>query len=315
MDRTKRVNYLKKIIIGSVVFLIVLPTVLCIVLFVQLSSLKKSISSVVNQNIAYEEEICTLKTQAIENQMEVERLSSELQEKISELNEQKESIENLDSESEESAVQDIRPGKVYLTFDDGPSGHTQDILDILDEYGVKGNFFVCHTKNEEYQKFYKMIIDKGHMLGIHSYSHVYDEIYSSEEAFSEDVSAIRDFVYEVTDGYIATNYRFPGGSANLGSKLSLSFCVDYLKDHGMRYFDWNISSQDATNPMQEADVIFNNSTEGSDKFDEVVILMHDLGNKDTTVEALPRIIEYYKNIGSEFSILDENTIITQYYNK
>ena len=66
MDRTKRVNYLKKIIIGSVVFLIVLPIVLCIVLFVQLSSLKKSISSVVNQNIAYEEEICTLKTQAIE---------------------------------------------------------------------------------------------------------------------------------------------------------------------------------------------------------------------------------------------------------
>lgn len=312
MDRTKRVNRLKKIIIGTVITLIILPTTLCIVLFVQISSLKRTITSVIDQNIAYEEEIRSLNTQVMDQQMEVDKLTSEIDSLSAKAAEPVVIPENADSPEEEIIVW---PRKVYLTFDDGPSGHTQDILDILDKYGVKGNFFVCHTPNEDYQKYYKIILDKGHMLGIHSYSHVYDEIYSSEEAFAQDVSAIRDFVYEQTDGYVATCYRFPGGSSNLGSKLSFSAAVDYLNEHGLRYYDWNISSKDATNPMQEADVIFNNSTQGSDKYEEVMILMHDLGNKDTTVEALPRIIEYYQNLGAEFSVIDENTKLIQSYNK
>lgn len=315
MDRTKRIKILKKIIIGTIAFLIILPTVFCIILSIQLSSFKKSIASMVNQNIAYEEEITSLKTQIVEQQIEADKLESELSKRISELSRNNDENEDFNSYVDESIENDTWPKKVYLTFDDGPSGHTQDILDILDEYEVKGNFFVCHTQNDDYDKYYKMIIDKGHMLGIHSYTHVYDDIYSSEEAFAEDVSAIRDYVYEVTDGYVATNYRFPGGSSNLRSGLSLSFCIDYLNKMGLRYYDWNLSSQDATNPMQDADVIFKNSTEGSDKFEEVVILMHDLGNKDTTVEALPRIIEYYKDAGAEFSVINEETKISQFYNK
>ena len=221
-------------------------------------------------------------------------------------------IEEL-SVSNESVEEDQSwPRKVYLTFDDGPSGHTQDILDILNEYGVKGNFFVCATKNEEYRKFYRQILDEGHMLGLHSYTHEYDEIYASDEAFQNDVLAIRDFVKEQTGGFEATYYRFPGGSSNLHSRISLPACVDWLNEQGLIYYDWNISSQDATNPMQSVENIFHNATYGCENFEEVVVLMHDLGNKDSTVEALPQIIEFYRDIGAKISVIDENSMRIQH---
>lgn len=311
MDRTKRVKILKKVIIGTVVTLIVLPTILSIVLFFKISELNSTIKTVIDQNIEYEESIRVLKTQLLDQQIE----SDDLKSRLSEIEEVQQDVETLDEVISETSEPEVWPKKVYLTFDDGPSGHTRDILDILDEYGVKGNFFVCHTPNEDYQKLYKVILDNGHMLGIHSYSHKYDEIYSSEEAFEKDVNAIRDFVYDNTDGYIAKYYRFPGGSSNLNSRISISACIDFLGEQGLTYFDWNISSQDATNPMQEADTIFYNATYGAEDYEEVAILMHDLGNKDTTVEALPRIIEYYQQMGAEISVINEDSQLIQHYNE
>ena len=300
MDRTKRVKILKRIIVGMVISMILLPTVLCVILFVRLSSLSKDFRTVIDRNTAYEEEIRSLKTQLTDQQLELDKAISDNEETGRKL---AEALVEQDKETP-SATEDVVPArKVYLTFDDGPSGHTQEILDILDEYDVKANFFVCHTPNEEYQKYYKIILDKGHMLGIHSYTHVYDEIYSSEEAFEEDVSAIRDFVYEMTDGYLATNYRFPGGSSKVGNRISISSCIDYLNRQGLTYHDWNITSGDATNPMQETEVIYRNATNDSDVSGDVVILMHDLGNKDSTVEALPKIIEYYRDTGAEIALL------------
>lgn len=303
MDRTKRVKVLKRIIVTTIITMVLLPTALCIILFVQVEHLKETLSNVNNQNIAYEDEIRSLNTELKEQQIEFEKLTSSLKQYAEEI----EVISTNTENESKNEVSEVWPKKVYLTFDDGPSGHTEEILDILDEYNVKGNFFVCHTSNEDYLKYYKMIIDRGHMLGIHSYTHEYDDIYSSEEAFEEDVSAIRDFVFDQTDGFVAKYYRFPGGSSNLADRLSVSGCIDYLNSQGLTYFDWNISTQDATNPMQETGVIFKNATSGTDKYEEVMILMHDLGNKDSTVEALPQIIEYYQELGSEISVIDENT--------
>ncbi|MCM1086818.1 MAG: polysaccharide deacetylase family protein, partial [Muribaculaceae bacterium] len=67
--------------------------------------------------------------------------------------------------------------KVYLTFDDGPSSNTGRILDILAEYDVKATFFVVGKEEEEYQALYNRIVEEGHTLGMHSYSHKYGEIY------------------------------------------------------------------------------------------------------------------------------------------
>ncbi|MBO4901674.1 MAG: polysaccharide deacetylase [Lachnospiraceae bacterium] len=308
-ERGKRVRILKRLIVGTILGFIILPTILCVILFFRFYSLQKEFRSLTDAYLAAEEDRAGLQKQIGEQTdrlTEADQCISSLQADL--LAQQTEEP----AEPEEAEEEQPRPRKVYLTFDDGPSGHTQKILDILDAYGVKGNFFVCATANEDYLKFYQQILDRGHMLGLHSYSHVYDEIYASDEAFREDVLAIREFVKEQTGGFEATYYRFPGGSSNLHARISLASCEEWLASQGLVYYDWNISSQDATNPMQSTEAILHNATYGSDQFEEVVVLMHDLGNKDSTVEALPQIISYYQDIGAKISVIDENSMRIQH---
>ena len=61
--------------------------------------------------------------------------------------------------------------KVYLTFDDGPSDNSNQILDILDDYGVKATFFVTGKENSSSIAVYQRIVNEGHTIGMHSYSH------------------------------------------------------------------------------------------------------------------------------------------------
>lgn len=304
MDRASRVRRLKRIIVISLICMILIPIVLCIILGVRVSKLE-------SDNAILQENVISLETDS-------KMLRSKLESYITEQDRINENVNkqlcNDDSEEviAEAEPEDLWPHKVYLTFDDGPSGHTMDILNILDRYQVKGNFFVCATRNEEYQTYYNEILSRGHMLGIHSYSHIYNEVYHSEESFEKDVTKIRNFVSERTDGYVPVYYRFPGGSTNIGSRVNLQTCSNWLSEQGLTYFDWNISSNDATNPMQPVEVIIENATNGCEKYEEVMILMHDLGNKDSTIEALPSIIEFYLDRGAVIDVIDKDTMLIQH---
>ncbi len=180
--------------------------------------------------------------------------------------------------------------KVYLTFDDGPSKYTDDILDILDRYGVKATFFVVGKETDSAKEAMQEIVDRGHTLGMHSYSHKYSEIYGSVEDFAEDYAKIRDYLYEVT-GVESTVYRFPGGSSNTVSDIDMREFADYLDSQGVRFFDWNISSGDGGKKLLSVETLVENSTGDIERFETSVILMHDAASKPTTVEALPIIIE------------------------
>lgn len=189
--------------------------------------------------------------------------------------------------------------RVYLTFDDGPSSNTDKILDILDEYGVKATFFVCGK--ERYMEEYQRIVKEGHTLGMHSYSHKFREIYHSTEAFVEDMDRLHDYLYEVT-GVDSNIVRFPGGSSNtICEKDVMQELISYLAQEGMPYFDWNVSSGDATSSYISAEQIAENVLDNVWRYDSVIVLMHDASNKDTTVEALPIIIE--KILESENTVL------------
>ncbi len=180
--------------------------------------------------------------------------------------------------------------KVYLTFDDGPSDYTDDILDILDEYGVKATFFVVGKEKDSDKELYKRIVDEGHTLGMHSYSHVYSRIYASEENFTNDLERISDLLEEST-GVEPKFYRFPGGSSNAVSHLDMHRFISILEDRDISYFDWNVSSGDATNELLSSEQIYRNSISGIENRSTSVILMHDSLVRPTTVQALPRIIE------------------------
>lgn len=200
--------------------------------------------------------------------------------------------------------------KVYLTFDDGPSLNTDRILDILNEYGVKATFFV--VGKEGYTEEYQRIVKEGHTLGMHSYSHKYREIYQSLDSYKEDLTRLHSYIYEITgvDSHIV---RFPGGSSNTISKVDMNDLIDYLNQEGITYFDWNVSSGDASSNYISASQIADNILKNVWKYDSVVVLMHDSATKDTTVEALPIIIE--KILESENTVLlpiSDDTIPVQH---
>lgn len=180
--------------------------------------------------------------------------------------------------------------KVYLTFDDGPSSNTEAILDILDAYNVKATFFVLGKDDELSKERMQMIYERGHTIGMHSYSHDYSEIYASLDAFKEDYGKIKQYVFD-TVGADCTFYRFPGGTSNTIGNIGMQECVDFLVSQGVEYYDWNISSGDGSSRSLSTESLVKNCTESIPNYSTSIILLHDASSKKETVEALPEIIE------------------------
>lgn len=202
------------------------------------------------------------------------------------------SVEEDTSVSKDVSEEEVEEAKhkVYLTFDDGPSEYTEAILDILDSYNVKATFFVLGKEDELSKERLKMIYDRGHTIGMHSYSHVYSEIYSSMESFEADFWKMRQYIFE-TLGSDCMYYRFPGGSSNTVSGVNMQECVDFLAEQGVEYYDWNIISGDGSSRRLSKETIIENSTATIPNYETSIVLMHDSANKKETVEALPEIIE------------------------
>ena len=98
---------------------------------------------------------------------------------------------------------------VYLTFDDGPSENTQKVLDILDQYDAKATFFITGQK-PEYRPMIKKAYDAGHTIGLHSFCHDYEIVYSSEEAYLKDLEEVGEIAKE-QNGFVPCFNRFPDG--------------------------------------------------------------------------------------------------------
>ncbi len=221
------------------------------------------------------------------------------------------SKEAVEKESVLSSKELVKPlnlngKKVYITFDDGPSSCTGEILDILKEKDVQATFFVV-GKDEKFYPEYQRIVDEGHTLAMHSYTHDYGKIYASIDAFKEDVEKLHKLLLDVT-GYDAKLYRFPGGSSNEVSSVDMKKCAAYLKEKGYIYFDWNAQNGDAVEyyispeELNQNVMGFVRSNEG-----DSVILMHDLETHHNTVEALPDLIDQLKAEGYEILPLTTDT--------
>ncbi len=200
-----------------------------------------------------------------------------------------ETMPGLGGTEAESEAEDLRK-QVFLTFDDGPSRNTDLILDILKEYDVKATFFVIGKTDEASKAAYKRIVEEGHTLGMHSYSHAYDEVYASREAFEEDLIRLQNYLFEVT-GVMSGYYRFPGGSSNTISTIDMQEFISCLHEHGVEYFDWNVSSGDGTSGGLDTETMLENVMKDLVKFQHSVVLMHDDVNKNQTVEFLRPLIE------------------------
>jgi peptidoglycan/xylan/chitin deacetylase (PgdA/CDA1 family) len=182
------------------------------------------------------------------------------------------------------------PMTVFLTFDDGPSENTPKILKILKKHHVKATFFVTGKEGDKAKKWYQQIAAAGHTLGMHSYSHSYSTIYESVDAFDQDFTKLYDYIEELT-GVSPEFYRFPGGSSNQVSNTDMNEFIDYLGEKGMTYYDWNVVCGDATSQIYTADELVENVMTEVVKYKYSVVLMHDAAEKDTTVDALEKILQ------------------------
>ncbi|ASQ47733.1 MAG: polysaccharide deacetylase [Leptotrichia sp.] len=195
---------------------------------------------------------------------------------------------------------------VHLTFDDGPSNNTEKILEILKRNNIKATFFVIgHNQNK-----YKEIIDAGHAIGLHSYTHDYKYIYANEHNFFEDLYRLRDAVKAKTGKDVRIT-RFPGGSSNaIASKALKQQIITRMAREGYIYHDWNCDSTDASGngvPVQKL-IKYGICT----NHPEIDVLMHDTNVKGTTVQALQTIIDGYRKAGYSFEVITPSSMKIQH---
>lgn len=200
---------------------------------------------------------------------------------------------------------------VYLTFDDGPSKCTGDILDILEENDVCASFFLIGNQiNKSTLPLIKRMIKDGFQLGVHTYSHEPEDIYKSADSYYKDVMKTWELISRKTKKVPAV-YRFPYGSNNCYVLKYRDDIISRLKKEGLDYCDWNVSGEDSIGRPSASQIIAN-VRNNYDVYNEPVVLLHDSGASTETVKALPAIIKMYRDAGYSFGVIGERSRIYQW---
>lgn len=195
---------------------------------------------------------------------------------------------------------------IYLTFDDGPSGITSRVLNILKEEGVPATFFVL-DRSPVYNNLLNQIVTDGHTIALHSATHKFKTIYSSVDAYFNDLNQINNKVKSVT-GVETKIIRFAGGSSNTVSRYNpgiMSTLVTEVANRGYRYYDWNIDSGDSTSISSSK--LYYNVVNNLGTKSIYIVLMHDMEGNAKMVNVLRDIIRYGKNHGYYFGKINEST--------
>lgn len=187
---------------------------------------------------------------------------------------------------------------VYLTFDDGPSSRTAEILDILKEHDVQGTFFFVGTQIEGKESIVQKADREGHYVGMHTISHSVNELYNEEtpDNLSNELIQMQDMIEEIT-GKRPILFRPPYGSMPHMNKEAI---IESLVSNGFKAWDWTVDTYDwsassASEIIKTVERTFGEKNE--------IVLMHE---KALTVESLPAIIQHYKDNGYEFRVYDED---------
>ena len=192
--------------------------------------------------------------------------------------------------------------RAFLTFDDGPSEVTNQILDTLKQEKVKATFFVLGSNVKALPNVVKRIYDEGHYIANHGYSHVYSKIYASPQTVLDEFNQCNDAVKEAIQvpEYNSHLFRFPGGLAGVKYATIKNEANELLKQNEVMHVDWNSLTGDAETNNLSIEFELQRLRETSKGKNSLIILMHDAQAKKTTADALPNIIAYLKEQGYKF---------------
>ena len=205
-----------------------------------------------------------------------------------------------------ATAESAAPKRVCLTFDDGPSKHTAEVLEILRDAGVPATFFVtAQPVNEPYLPLLRDAVAQGHQIAMHSATHDYARIYAGTDAFWQDIKQLRQVLEPYVPLETLTWLRFPGGSTNTvshryGGRDIMRQLKAQCEEKGYHWIDWNVCAEDATAAHPDADEILRNIKRDAKDNATCVVLLHDTRATGETVKALPHIIEYFKQEGAIF---------------
>ncbi len=189
----------------------------------------------------------------------------------------------------------------FLTFDDGPSEHvTMQVLDILDTYNVKATFFVLGSMCEKNGNVLKEIHARKHSIGIHSYSHIFSQLYKNEESFLNEVKMTEAVLKKnLGEDFSTRLFRFPGGSFEPYKNQY----IEALNEAGYVSIDWNALTGDTESKSPTHEMLMNRLKSTVIGKNNVVILMHDSDSRQSSAEVLPDVIEYLRSEGYEFAVV------------
>ena len=192
--------------------------------------------------------------------------------------------------------------RAFLTFDDGPSQNTNDILNILKDNNIKATFFVLGSQVEVFPETTSRIYNEGHFIANHGYSHKYSSIYESPEQVLNEYNQCNQIVANTINvpEYNSHLFRFPGGF-NGGKYAQIkSQAVPLLEQNNILYVDWNSLTGDSEKVNPSEEYLMNNLQKTTEGKNSLVILMHDSPTKRITVDFLPKVVEYLRQQGYEF---------------
>ena len=287
IDTNQKINKNK---VKIVIILILTAIFLVITLIHSINSIKRY-----EVYKKYETQLLSIKEEEeLKKKKEAEELEKKRQEKIPKLTDiGKQNIEK---------IYNCDTKRVFLTFDDGPSMRTNEILDILKQENIKATFFVLGNYVEKMPETVKRIYDEGHYIANHGYSHVYEQIYSSPQAVLDEYNKCNEVIKNAigVPEYNSHLFRFPGGLVG-GKYADIKLqAKELLNQNNILNVDWNALIGDSEKANASTDFLLQRLKDTVGNKSSPVILMHDAPAKKSTVEALPQIISYLKEQGYEF---------------
>ncbi len=201
---------------------------------------------------------------------------------------------------------------VYLTFDDGPTrDNTNDIVFMLEEYGIKASFFVEGRDVERYPDRMEAIFNRGHVIACHSHTHEYSSIYSSTQSFIDEIkqyeNALIEAIGEESFATVKKIIRFPGGTNNsyLESDAEALEYISAVRGLGYAIYDWTALTGDAElkdkSPEKLVAQLDKTLNSAKSKNLDLIVLMHD---NFYSREALAEVLDYLVAEGYYFDTID-----------
>jgi peptidoglycan-N-acetylglucosamine deacetylase len=194
---------------------------------------------------------------------------------------------------------DNKENVIYLTFDDGPTSYTDELLDILGKYQIKATFFMIGPRINEHPEAVKRMHQEGHGLALHGMTHDVQKIYNNHFSPSEEMKENQEILESIT-GVSSKLIRPPYGSIPYLTE-SMRYVLD---QNGFKIWDWNVDSLDWD---------FNNIKYVQHTINEIkrlkklgitpVVLLHD---KKETVKHLPKLLSFIKKQGYQTKIISSD---------